>query len=215
MSTLDPAGPSAAAIATVALWMMAVAAVVTVSVIALWLIAMQRRGAEPAVQGSEAGRGRGWIIGGGIVLPSIAIAALIVFGTPAGRHQLPWPLAQAPVPLQIEATGRQWWWELRYPEAGVVLKNELRLPAGRPVDVQTGSADVIHSFWVPRLGGKLDAIPGHRRVVRLQADVPGIYRGACAEFCGLGHAHMTLTVIAMEPAAFDAWLVEMAAEGRP
>jgi cytochrome c oxidase subunit II len=77
---------------------------------------------------------------------------------------------------------------------------------GHPVDVQTRSADVIHSFWVPRLGGKLDAIPGRTLVVRLQASQPGTFRGQCAEFCGLEHAHMVLVVHAMEPADFDAWL---------
>lgn len=220
MSTLDPAGPSAAAIATVGLWMLVVATVVTIGVVTLWLVAMRRRAdgkpptgsaGEPAQHAEHAERaaqrsGRRWIIGGGIVLPMTAIVALLVFGTPAGRHQLAWPLTFGPAPLQVEAIGHQWWWEMRYPDSGVVLTNELRMPVGRPVDVHTGSADVIHSFWVPRLGGKLDAIPGHTRVVRLQADAPGIYRGACAEFCGLGHAHMALTVIAMEPAEFDAWL---------
>ena len=95
---------------------------------------------------------------------------------------------------------------MHYPANGVRLRNEMRVPVGRPVDVHTQSVDVIHSFWVPRLGGKLDAVPGRTLVVRLQADRAGTYRGQCAEFCGAGHAHMTMTVIAMEPADFDAWL---------
>jgi len=95
---------------------------------------------------------------------------------------------------------------MHYPDNGVRLKNEMRVPVGRAVDVHTQSSDVIHSFWVPRLGGKLDAVPGRTLVVRLQADRAGTYRGQCAEFCGTGHAHMTMTVIAMEPADFDAWL---------
>ncbi|WP_017758163.1 cytochrome c oxidase subunit II, partial [Pseudacidovorax intermedius] len=84
--------------------------------------------------------------------------------------------------------------------------NELRLPAGRAVDVHTRSADVIHGFWVPRLGGKLDAVPGRTLVVRLQADRPGTYRGVCAEFCGAGHAHMPMVVQAMPAEDFDVWL---------
>jgi cytochrome c oxidase subunit 2 len=153
--------------------------------------------------------GRRWIIGGGIVLPTLAITALLVWGTPAGHHQLPWRGGAAPA-LTVQATGHQWWWELHYPGSGVSLRDELRLPAGRPVDVQTTSADVIHSFWVPRLGGKLDALPGQQRVLRLQADAPGVYLGQCAEFCGLGHARMPLRVVVMEPAAFDAWLAAAA-----
>ncbi|MCK7493505.1 MAG: hypothetical protein MZW92_20765 [Comamonadaceae bacterium] len=96
----------------------------------------------------------------------------------------------------------------------MTLVDELRMPAGRAVDIHTESRDVIHSFWVPRLGGKLDAIPGHVRVVRLQADAPGVDRGVCAEFCGVGHADMAMTVVAMEPAAFDAWLRSRRGAGR-
>jgi cytochrome c oxidase subunit 2 len=212
LSTLDPAGPSADAIATVWWWMFGVAALVTIGVIALWLIAMRRCDAaaddDPRAVSAAAERtSRRWIVAGGVLLPALAIVALLVFGTPAGRHQLPWPAsARAPAPLRIDAIGHQWWWELRYPASGVRLENEMRMPVGRPVDVHTSSADVIHSFWVPRLGGKLDAVPGRTLVVRLQADRPGTYHGVCAEFCGLDHAHMALTVIAMDPAAFDACL---------
>jgi len=144
------------------------------------------------------------------VLPVVAITALLVFGTSAGQHQLPLPSAgpgvAGPTRLRIDVTGQQWWWSMQYPDSGVRLRNELRLPVGRPVDIHVGSRDVIHSFWVPRLGGKLDAIPGRIGVVRLQADQPGTFRGQCAEFCGLNHAHMVMTVIAMPAEEFDAWL---------
>ncbi len=207
---LDPAGPSAQAIATVWWWMLAVAVLVLVGVVAVWLLAM-RRGATRQARGAPANDRRGeqrWLVWGGLVLPSVSIAALLWFGAPAGLHQLPLP-GQGhgePAPLEIEAIGHQWWWEVRYPGHGAALRNEMRIPAGRPVDVLTGSADVIHSFWVPRLGGKLDAVPGRSFRVRLQAHEPGTYRGQCAEFCGVGHAHMSMTVIAMEAADFDAWL---------
>lgn len=212
LSTLDPAGPSAAAIATVAWWMLAGAVVLTALVSGLWLWAMQRRGPAPDDARAER-QSRRWLLYGGVLLPASAIVALLVFGVPAGRHQLPW--RAEPAALRIEAIGHQWWWELHYPDRGVRLRNEMRIPVGRPVDVHTTSADVIHSFWVPRLGGKLDALPGRRRTVRLQADAPGSYRGVCAEFCGRGHAHMALTVVAMEPADFDAWLAGADGAGSP
>ena len=200
---LDPAGPSAHAIALVWWWMFGVSCAVLVGVTVAWLWAMRSRRTWAPADAERAGRR--WIVGGGIVLPSVAIAALLVFGSPAGLHQLPLPGGQA-ASLRIDAIGHQWWWEIHYPGAGTSLRNEMRIPVGRPVDVHTQSRDVIHSFWVPRLGGKLDAIPGRTLVVRLQADAPGVYRGQCAEFCGLGHAHMVMTVHAMPADEFDAWL---------
>jgi len=199
---LDPAGPSASAIATVWWWMLAVAVVVLGGVVLALFLAMRPRAAM------DAGRARRierrFLIGGGLLLPTVSVTALLIFGSPAGFHQLPLPGSDA-APLRIEAIGHQWWWEIRYPN-GRSVRNELRLPAGRPVDVHTKSSDVIHSFWVPALGGKLDAVPGRTLVVRLQGDRVGTYRGQCAEFCGVGHAHMTMTATVMEPAAFDAWL---------
>ena len=137
--------------------------------------------------------------------------ALVVFGTPAGLHQLPLPVSWSggggpPIaPLRVDVTARQWAWSLHYPGSGVRLQNELRMPVGQPVDIHVGSDDVIHSFWVPRLGGKIDAIPGRINVVRLQADQPGTFRGQCAEFCGLHHAHMVMAEIAMPADEFNAW----------
>ena len=197
LSMLDPAGPSAAAIAQVGVWMLGVALLVGIAVTAAWLWAMHARVAP--------GRERRWLVGGGLLLPGAAIGALLVFGASAGRHQWPWP-GEAPG-LVVEVTARQWSWQVRYPGHQIVLHDELRLPAGRPVHVHTRSDDVIHSFWVPRLGGKLDAIPGRTLVLRLQADAPGRYLGQCAEFCGAGHARMPLVVIALPPDEFDAWLV--------
>ena len=108
--------------------------------------------------------------------------------------------------VTIEVTGHQWWWEVRYPEEQVVTANEIHIPVGRPVRVDMTSADVIHSFWVPELHGKMDMIPGRTDVIWLQTDVPGSYRGQCAEFCGLQHAKMALYVVAEPPETFAAWL---------
>lgn len=221
-SVLDPAGPSARAIAAVWWWMFGVAVLVLLGVVIAWLLAIRHRGTDvgdasatpttpsPETRAAQRRVERRWLIGGGLLLPGVSIVALLIFGSPSGFHQLPLSLGAdaGPKPLRIDAIGRQWAWEMHYPDNGVRLQNEMRIPAGRPVDVHTQSRDVIHSFWVPRLGGKLDAVPGRTFVVRLQADEPGTYRGQCAEFCGTGHAHMTMTVVAMAPAAFDAWLRE-------
>jgi len=214
-SMLDPVGPSAQAIAAVWWWMLGVSVLVLLGVVALWLVAMRRQApsADRNDQPDAGQTGRRWIIGGGIMLPAAAIVPLLIFGSPAGLHQLPLAWSDrggAAPPLRIDATGQQWWWALHYPDSGVRLRNELRLPVGRPVLVHVGSVDVIHSFWVPRLGGKLDAIPGRTGIVRLQADEAGTFRGQCAEFCGLGHAHMVMTVIAMPAAEFDVWLTAQA-----
>jgi cytochrome c oxidase subunit 2 len=121
-----------------------------------------------------------------------------------------------PGALVIAVTGQLWWWEVRYRDpataAEIRTANEIRIPAGRPVYLALDSADVIHSFWVPQLAGKIDMIPGRQQHLLLSADRPGIYRGQCAEFCGAQHARMALHVVALAPAEFDAWL---AAQARP
>jgi cytochrome c oxidase subunit 2 len=101
--------------------------------------------------------------------------------------------------------GHQWWWEARYPN-GAVNANEIHIPTGKDLVVRVEAADVIHDFWVPALGRKIDATPGHPVSVRIQADAPGVYHGACAEYCGTEHAWMRFEVVADAPADFDAWV---------
>ena len=112
--------------------------------------------------------------------------------------------------LRIEVTGTQWWWKVRYenedPSRVLLTANEIHVPVGRPIAVRGNSDDVIHSFWVPSLQGKRDLIPGRPTLEWLQADQPGEYRGQCAEFCGLQHAHMAFWVIAEQPDQFTAWM---------
>lgn len=202
-SALDPAGPSAQAAAWLWWGMFGWFALVLAGVVALWLYAQLRRPRDYSE--ARAGRlGRRWIVAGGVLLPGVSILALLLFGTPLGLRMLPLPLDGEP-PLVIEVTGHQWWWEVRYPATGVITANRLVLPAGQPVDLILSSADVIHAFWVPRLGGKLDMLPGRRLTLRLSADRAGTWRGQCAEFCGAQHAHMILAVEALEAPAFDAW----------
>jgi len=174
--------------------------------VGLWLYAAGRR--ARTFSDAQAQRvQRRWLLGGGVVLPTVAIAALLVVGIPVGHNMLPLPVENGQV-LRIDITGQQWWWDVRYPGSGIRLKDELHIPVGVPVDIHLTSADVVHSFWVPRLGGKLDLLPERTNILRLQADEAGTYRGQCAEFCGLNHAHMHFTLTAHEAADFAAWLKE-------
>ncbi|MEW5728411.1 MAG: c-type cytochrome [Pseudomonadota bacterium] len=113
-------------------------------------------------------------------------------------------------PLRIEVFGRLWWWEVRYPGTGAVLANEIRLPAGRPAEIALVSDNVIHSFWVPGLAGKLDMVPGHSNLLRVTPAELGVYRGQCAEFCGTQHALMAFVVVVQPPAEFARWLAVQA-----
>jgi len=202
-SALDPAGPMAREVAILWWAMCAFATLVLIVVTALWVHAMRRK--TPPM---DAARARQltlrWLVGGGLLLPTLSIVVLLAFGIPIGHRMLPLPLDEPP--LRIEVIGHQWWWEVRYPDSGVVTANQLHLPVGRPVDLDVSSADVIHSFWVPRLGGKIDMIPGRENRIRLQADRPGTFRGQCSEFCGTQHTHMILDVQAHEEEDFTNWL---------
>lgn len=203
LSILAPAGPNAHSAAWLWWGMFSWFTAVLVMVIALWLIAIKRSPGSAPEDRIRKVQAR-WIIWGGLVLPISTIAAVLAFGIPAGHRMLPQGSAGGRV-LQIEVTAHQWWWEVNYPDSGISLKNELHIPAGRPVNLHLTSADVIHSFWVPRLGGKLDAIPGHTNILRLHADEAGTYRGQCAEFCGRDHAHMAFTVTAHNPSDYQHW----------
>lgn len=208
-STLDPAGPSAAGVAGLWWGMLAFAVLVLLAVIGLWLNAMlrtQNKGSDRQLRRTR----QRWIIGGGLLLPMGSIVVLLAFGIPVGHNMLPLPVDKGET-LRIDVTGHQWWWQTSYPASGVQLIDELHIPVGVPVDLHLGSADVIHSFWVPRLGGKLDMLPGRTNVLRVQADEAGTYRGQCAEFCGLDHARMQFTVTAHAPGDFETWLEEVSA----
>lgn len=220
-SALDPAGPHARAIAEVWWVMAAGAAAILALVTVLALYAVYR---DPTRRARIDPR---WMIAvGGVAFPVVVLSALLAWGVPVSGRQVAsdgdaWVTADmciAPAPgrrvaapasaLRIEIVAHQFRWEVRHVRgaAHVVTTDELRLPAGVRVPITVTSADVIHSFWVPPLGGKLDAIPGrvHRGV--LVADRPGEYRGQCAEFCGVQHAHMVLRVRVETPEAFAAWL---------
>lgn len=206
LSILDPAGKSAHSSAWLWWGMFGLLGVIMLVVFALWFIALKR---TPDQAQPSPSRASAWVIGGGLVLPLSSIVLILAFGIPLGQQMLPFPLAEGQ-PVKVEVVGHRWWWEVRYPGTGIELRDELHIPAATPVDLHLSSEDVVHSFWVPRLGRKLDMIPGHTNVLRLEADEPGRYRGQCAEFCGRGHAHMGFVVIAHNEEDWKAWLEEAA-----
>jgi cytochrome c oxidase subunit 2 len=122
-------------------------------------------------------------------------------------------------PLHVTITGNQWWWQVDYQDPdvsrGLTTANELHLPAGRPVQLTLRSGDVIHSFWVPSLAGKQDMIPGRDNSFRLLPVRTGYYRGSCAEYCGMQHAHMALDVVVESPSRFAAWYVAQLQPAKP
>lgn len=201
----SPAGPAAASIAEVG-WVLIVACgVLFAATMALLAWALWRRGGtvRPAL----------WLVGGGLVLPLVVLTALFFY---SAARTPPWQAAPPPGALVVSITGRMWWWEITYRDpatgAEVATANELRLPVGRPVLLGLSSAEVIHSLWIPELGGKMDMVPGRVNHLLLTASRPGVYRGQCAEFCGEAHARMALHAVAQPQADFDAWL---AAQARP
>lgn len=155
------------------------------------------------------------LIGGGLLLPSSVIAALLFFGLRLDEAQWP-PVTrrEAPQAFHVDVVAHQWWWEVRYPGVPAAdpvapapaLRsiNVLHVPAGVPVHVRIMAADVIHGFWVPRIAGKLDAVPGKVNRIRLMVDEPGEYAGVCAEYCGEGHANMPFTLVAHPPGELPA-----------
>lgn len=199
-SALVTAGPNAEAIGILSWTMFAGAAAIMLLVVALTALAI------------FGGRRRGWmanrsfVIGFGVAFPVIVLSVLLTYGLMiAGRSA-----AREPPKLRIEVVGERWWWRVHYldpqGERPLVTANEIAIPVGEPVEFVLRTNDVIHSFWVPSLGGKLDMIPGRINRYQLSAERPGVYRGQCAEYCGAQHALMAFYVIAMESDRFPAWL---------
>lgn len=203
-SALAPAGRQADEVATL-FWAMLIAAA------AIWLLVIAGAHwalrADPARYGERAA---GWIIiGGGVVFPVTVLAALLTYGLSLLSQ------ADAEPALTVRVSGEQWWWRIGYVheafDAPIESANEIRVPAGRPVAFELDSPDVIHSFWIPSLGGKLDMIPGRTNRLVLTPLEPGRYRGVCAEFCGTSHALMAFDVVVMPSRDFTRWLRAQAA----
>ncbi|HEY7633917.1 MAG TPA: cytochrome c oxidase subunit II [Gemmatimonadales bacterium] len=183
-----------------------IAAFVIVVVSALVIAAVYHR--RPAASGSmRATGGLRWIVVGGVAIPAAILLATMVYSMVVLAQTARASTAPA---LTVQVTGHRWWWEVRYPgtESSEVVTgaNEIHIPVGVPVKLELSTGDVIHSFWIPQLAGKTDLIPGQRNLAWIEADRPGSYRGQCAEYCGLQHAHMMITVVAQPRGEFTRWL---------
>jgi cytochrome c oxidase subunit 2 len=200
-SSLDPAGKEADRIARLFWWMTVGSIVVWLGVIALLVYAVRVR-----ADSFTRRKARIMIVGGGVVVPVLVLTVLLLVGL------APIPALLAPAPpgsLRIEVSGEQWWWRVRYLPAGqepITVANEIRLPVGEPVEFHLESPDVIHSFWIPSLGGKMDMIPGRKTRLVLTPSRTGVFRGVCAEYCGASHAFMAFSVVVEEKEQFAAWL---------
>ncbi|MEN5081784.1 cytochrome c oxidase subunit II [Bosea sp. TWI1241] len=194
LSALDPAGPAAASILTLMSVLLGLAAVSFVVIFGIFLLALRRNRSREASL-------RLFMIGGGLAFPLVLLTVATVYAVVLGERIVG---ARTDADLTVEATAQQWRWQFTRQTAGGSASRTgiLDIPAGRTIEVRVASTDVIHSFWVPRLGGKIDAIPGTVNRILIRADVPGRYGGVCAEFCGTGHTGMDFTVVAHDA---DAW----------
>lgn len=204
---MAPHGATADAEASLGWGVTVVGIVVTLLVFTLLLIGLFRRRDPDTTPKHATNRSVVWIIAGGVVLPAAVLIVVTGF-TMRTLRAVAEPAGRADVTVQVIA--HRWWWEIKYlaatPDLTVVTANEMHIPVHGRVHVELISADVIHSFWVPQLAGKMDVIPGQQNATWIMADTAGAYRGECAEFCGAQHAHMDFTVVAEPAAAFGQWL---------
>ncbi|TFI57054.1 cytochrome c oxidase subunit II [Sphingomonas parva] len=208
---LDPAGPYANPLATLSWVLFGGAGLVFLVVLAaLWIALFGTAARKEKLGGTRAI----WI--GGVAFPVVVLSVLLVWGL-SMTGSLTAPIRGDE--MRVKVTGEMWWWRIAYlgADGGAVLHdaNELHIPVGRPVVLELESADVIHNFWVPRLSGKLDMIPGRTNIMRIQADAPGVFGGQCAEYCGGPHALMGFVVVAHHSEDFARLMTARRANIRP
>ena len=216
-STLQGSGPASSRISHLSWFMTILFLIVTLIMWALigWGF-YRRRGSLAEHEAVTAGGGHIWIAIGGVAVPLLVLSVLFVLGlnllTDFPIHGMHGGMGSGQMTMkpEIRIVGHQWWWEVQYlnddPSKEFTTANEIHLPAHRPVNIEVITRDVMHSFWIPALHGKVDLIPGHTNYIRLEASKAGSYTGQCAEFCGAQHSHMRLLAIAQEPEDYEAWL---------
>jgi cytochrome c oxidase subunit II len=209
-SPLAPHSGPAQDISTLWWWMLGIAAVVFAGAVALIVLSyFRRRRAGLPILGENEQATSALVILFGIAIPVVVLVALFIVANLVVVPKTDAPKASS-TQMTIDVVGHQWWWEVRYPGSSAVTANEIHIPVGTRVNVVVSTADVIHSFWVPELNRKVDMIPGHPNRLLLYSSKPGQFRGQCAEFCGVQHAHMSMVVIAEPQDQFRTWLTNMA-----
>jgi cytochrome c oxidase subunit 2 len=213
-NSLEPRSHQSHVIANLFWWMMGGAWIGLALVVALLILARvraNRRGVGRDSEGLKPGERTGWfvVVGAGIAMPIAVISTLFVIADLFVIRTTEAP-AKTATKLTVQVFGHQWWWEVRYPQQGAVTANEIHIPVRTPVRLEVRSDDVIHSFWVPELNRKIDLEPGTTNAIELDAQTVGRYRGQCAEFCGLQHAHMGMYVFVDSVAAFRRWVARQA-----
>lgn len=221
-SVFHTRGPAAAHIATLSWFMAIVFSLTTVIMWALFVYAFYRRkGSLATHEPISASGGEMWIAIGGLGIPLAVFTVIFVWGLQLlagfpihGRFAGQAKLSMKP---QILIIGHQWWWEIHYLNDDVsqqfVTANELHLPLGQPVNIEVQTRDVMHSFWIPALHGKVDMIPGQANYIRLIASQAGVYTGQCAEFCGEEHARMRLLAVVQPPRQYKEWIEQQLKPG--
>ena len=208
-SMLSPGGPASQNLADLGWFVFLLFSTVTAVMLGLIIwVAIRRRGTLDQHEPVNVGGGQNWILIGGFTIPFVVLALVFVIGLRA-MSKFPLHDHAAHTPPEIRVTGHQWWWQVEYLRDPVnerfTTANEIHIPVGHPVDIDLASVDVIHSFFVPRLHGKVDLVPGQVNRIRVQASAPGVYRGQCAEYCGEQHSHMILLVVADPPDQYGKW----------
>ena len=201
-SPFNPDSPQARAISDLFTGSLVIAGIIFVIVTGLVAYIVYRYRSRPGMGEPRQLSGHTRLEIGWTIAPALVLIVMFGWTITTMRAADP-PVGDRQPDLVVR--GVQWWWQVEYPQSGVVTANEIHIPIGQRLLVRLESADVIHDFWVPQLGPKRDMVPGHPNHIWLQADTPGTYLGACAEYCGEQHAWMRLRVIAQPQAEFDAW----------
>ena len=195
-SILNSAGPHAGYMEWMS-WLMlivyGIVFVVTLLILGLALIARKR---DRPVLGTR------FVVIAGAAIPTVILVIMLILDIRIHKK-----IADAREDFHVQVIGHGWWFEVRYPEQGIVDANEIHVPAGRMVRFELSAANMIHSFWVPRLGGKRDQLPDHPNQLRLEASHPGVYHGVCTEYCAGQHARMGFRLVAHTPEDFQRWIL--------
>jgi cytochrome c oxidase subunit 2 len=220
-STSNTHGPAARSIAHLSLAMTITFVITTVVMWLLLAIALKKnRGSFDEHMPIDVGGGQAWVAIGGLAIPLVVLSVFFFVGLEllsdfpihGGHGEMVSMNGESRAKPDILIIGHQWWWEVHYlnadPSLQVTTANEIHIPAHRAVNIELRSADVMHSFWVPSLHGKVDLVPGHPNFIRIEASEPGDFIGQCGEYCGVQHANMRILVVSQEPAAFEQWLAQ-------